>query len=371
MLKPTLWSEFFLDPNVRFPEYPKLIEGISIYDAPYGLGIQFRGGPKKLIIKGKFASEIFTDLKEKITGTFSLEQLLNDVGSRHDINEVATILKLLHAHNLLINAAISSPTNTSPYQFSKNQVAFFSRTIGRTGFQVKGEDAAQTILNSKILLIASDGLIPSLMYNLDLAGFPNIGLFYYSRIADAESNFQQFFPNPLLTNTNISKLDEQKILNILHTKAEDYQYIVVAFENPSQSFLISINEFCINRNIPAIFIVAFENSFQIGPFVVPKASACYTCSVLRMNSYNNDSVYDNIFQDNLTKLNIIVDKDIVGFDQISVNIATGILIGDLTKIVTGHSLPMLVNQVLLYDSIGGLFNQCPLIRVPGCSSCSN
>jgi hypothetical protein len=35
-------QEFFNDPNVRYPNKPRILREISVYDTPYGLGLFFR-----------------------------------------------------------------------------------------------------------------------------------------------------------------------------------------------------------------------------------------------------------------------------------------------------------------------------------------
>jgi hypothetical protein len=32
-------QEFFNDPNVRYPNKPRILREISVYDTPYGLGL--------------------------------------------------------------------------------------------------------------------------------------------------------------------------------------------------------------------------------------------------------------------------------------------------------------------------------------------
>ena len=63
------YLEFFNDRNVGFPEKPKLIDNIRIYKSPHGLGIQFRGGPHKFIIKGHNSYSVFNYLEPLLYNT--------------------------------------------------------------------------------------------------------------------------------------------------------------------------------------------------------------------------------------------------------------------------------------------------------------
>lgn len=43
-------QQFFSDKNANFPRQPKLVNGIRVYEAPKGLGIQFRGGTEIFLV---------------------------------------------------------------------------------------------------------------------------------------------------------------------------------------------------------------------------------------------------------------------------------------------------------------------------------
>lgn len=70
--------QFFSDKNVHFPHFPKLVDGIHVYEAPKGLGIQFRGGAEKFLIKGADAYKIWKYLKPLLDGTHRLEDIIDN-----------------------------------------------------------------------------------------------------------------------------------------------------------------------------------------------------------------------------------------------------------------------------------------------------
>ena len=100
-IQENIWQKFFTDPNIRFPAKPMLIREIGVYHAPNGLGIQFRGGPKKLVIRGKGTDQLFTALRTVMDGNNTLEAIFNILQTDYDGNDIASILKILHAHSLL------------------------------------------------------------------------------------------------------------------------------------------------------------------------------------------------------------------------------------------------------------------------------
>lgn len=360
-------ESIFLDKNVRFPKKPKLIKEIGVYDAPYGLGVQFRGGAKKLVIRGKEASKLFQALNKVMDGKNSLEDIIDVLDVDYDINDISSMLKILHAHNLLTAAEINAVND--PVNVNDVQLNYYNRVKGYTGFHQTGQDIQQAIQCSKILLIGSENLIPAILTQLELIGFKSVGLCYSAQKSHVD--YSQYFNQKFLINSDITNQHETDILNHLNLKIDDYQYVIMAFENPNRHFLTSLNDFCIAKNKPSIFFSLIENNFEIGPFVLPRGSACFTCSVLRKNSYNEDGLFENIYQDGLSESNKLYDNQIIGIDLLATNIAAGVLVAEFSKIVASYSSPELLNTIIEYDALNGKFNHAEIIRVPGCPSCSN
>ena len=365
-LKEHIWQGFFSDKNVRFPDKPRLIKEISIYDAPYGLGVQFRGGPKKLVIRGKGAGKLFQALAEVMNGNNSLEDIFDLLDSEYDINDISSMLKILHAHNLLIDADTSDVYQTT---VNNVQLNYYNRIKGSTGFHPTGHDIHEAIHDCKILLIGSENLIPAILTNLELIGFKNVGLCYQK--GEAYLKYNHYFSQEFLSEMDMTGHDENSIINQINLKIDDYQYVIIAFENPNRHFLTALNDFCIAKDKPSVFFSLIENNFEIGPFVLPRGSACFTCSVLRKNSYNEDALFENIYQDGLSSNNTLNDSQIKGVDLLATNIAAGVLVSEFSKIIASYSSPQLLNTIIEYDGLNGQFNTVEIIRVPGCQSCSN
>lgn len=74
--------------NVNFPYQPKLVNGIHVYEAPKGLGIQFRGGTEKFLIKGTEAYQIWGYLKNVLDGKHTLEEILNKGAEEFKLDRV-------------------------------------------------------------------------------------------------------------------------------------------------------------------------------------------------------------------------------------------------------------------------------------------
>jgi molybdopterin/thiamine biosynthesis adenylyltransferase len=366
-----LWGEFFLDKNVRFPEFPLLIEGISIYDAPYGLGVQFRGGPNKLVIRGAKSSEIFLFIKDFLDGKHSLADVFDLTDGKYELDDVASMMKILHAHNLLTNKDTEADAVTAKDIVALQQLQYFNRIIGRTGYNKTGLQIINTIAGSKVLVISSANLAGVVLANLQLAGFKHIGLCYSIKEKyNNELGFSRYTSETLMAEVNITDLAEGDMLNELSKRIDDYQQVIIAFENPSRKFMEIFNTFCINRNKPVLFFSVNINTYEIGPYVIPKACACYTCSILRKNSGMTNAVYDSIYHDGLSDKLQNTDDTINGFDILSANVAIGLMVSEFSKLISGSTQPTLINKMIEYDFLNGSINNLMIPKVPGCPGCT-
>ncbi|WP_179197888.1 TOMM precursor leader peptide-binding protein [Hymenobacter crusticola] len=366
-----IWSHFFEDQNIRFPEQPKLIDGISVYDAPYGLGLQFRGGPDKLVLRGKSSSALFSSLSHLLDGKNTLASIFDVTRPDFDINEVATMLKILHSYNLLADGlhydVQATPAETDPWKLQKD---YYKRVIGKTAYNKSATSVVSSIDNAKVLLIASENLAPVFVYNLKLAGFKHIGLNYIRTeggvtLPSSESEAD------LMTYTDITDLNEPGLRNELAKRIDDYHYVLVGLENPSINFVQQLNEFCKIKNKKVLFVLSKDNHFEIGPYFVPNSTACYNCSILRQNSYKEDAIFDKVHSQHLHDTEQKVDTAIKGVDLVSASAAVGYAVSELSKIVSKLSKPNLINRVVDYDFLNGTIDNIHLMPVPGCPVCSN
>jgi hypothetical protein len=370
ILKSSVYIEFFEDVNVHFPTNPKLINGISVYNMPNGLGVQFRGGSEKLIMKGKNSFIIWNFLEENLNGDQSLEAILLKANNNNfDPIEVASFIKILHSNHLFE----SKNKTTQEYSidpFVENQKAYYDRVIGYTDHNDDSYQVLEKIKNAKILIIANTYLIPIISYNLYLAGFKDIGLFY---IGD-ETNLEQVnYTHDLniMTQVDITELDNTEMRGVLNSKIDDYQYVLTAINNPNIHFLHEITRFCNTRNKPLLNISLLENNYEIGPFFFPNSyTACATCYNLRKQSHESNSVYDFMYQNKLEEQNSKHDNRIKGFDIQGFSGILNLAISDFKNVVSSLSKSNFVNKILQVNTLKIELKNIEIIAVPGCPSCA-
>ena len=270
-VKYDVFQEFFNDPNVRFPNMPKLISNISIYEAPYGLGLQFRGGPKKLIIKGKNTPLIWKELHGKLDGKHQLKRLIEiGVNRGIDVIDICNFFKILHSYHLF--ERIEGIKNNLEY-FDINQLNFYNRLVGVSGYNDTGIDIYDRIKQTKILLICSSEFINNLTIDLKLSGFNDFGILF---INNKKGKINNTFLNDdeLMIFEDISSMDNEEFNNLLFKKVNDYNFIISVLNNPSEEYLKNLTIFCSNNDKCLLPINLRINNYEVGPFFTPKVSAC-------------------------------------------------------------------------------------------------
>lgn len=365
-----LLKEFFEDINVNFPSHPKLIEGISVYSMPNGLGVQFRGGSEKLILKGQNSSNIWNFLNEDLNGKQTLDEiLLNAKKNKLDNFEVAKFLKILHGHHLLESKNIEATKHyTEQNPFLENQKAYYDRIIGLTGFNESSLQVVEKVKNTKILIIANSYLVPVVCYNLYLAGFKEFGIFHFDTNSKTElkdSNYN------IITQLDITDIENSEFRNLMNLKLDDYQYVFTAINNPNLHFLHEISRFCNLKNKPVLNMSFIENNYEVGPFFFPNTyTACSTCYSLRKQSYDQNPIYDFLYQNDLNIKKLKSDHHIKGFDLQGFCSVLNIAIMDLKHTVTNLSKTNLVNKIMQVNTINLDIKNYDIIPVLGCPSCS-
>lgn len=368
-------NEFFADVNVRFPKYPKLVTGVHVYEAPKGLGIQFRGGTEKFLIKGSTAYQIWNYAKDKLDGAHSLEDILTYIREQGiDGLEAGTFLKTLHSHHLLEPDPIIDKQEKDFRLdiFSTQQALFYDRIVSNSGLNKNGKEVLLRIRESKLLIITNEIMAPIISQQLQLAGFFNIGFMIISD--ENSSDARNYISDSInvMTYVDIRNIQGKELRNIFGRKLPDYQYIITALNNPCIHFLNEINRICTIFNKPMLAISIKENEYEVGPFYFPETdSSCTSCYNLREQSYKQDSVYDFIYQEGLNAEHKKYDNEIMGFDLNAFATVMNIAILQLKNALTSVVQPKLINSVFKINILNYITELINVIKVPGCPACSN
>lgn len=375
-MKNNILNQFFADKNVNFPRQPKLVNGIHVYEAPKGLGIQFRGGTEKFLVKGADTYQIWVYLKNMLDGKHELEDILNKGAEEFKLDRVniASFLKTLHSYHLLEpNAFVKgSPIEMLFDLFSEKQAQYYDRVVPQSGLNKCGEDVLKRIRNCKVLLIANEVLAPLVSYQMQMAGFQDMGFLVIS--SEDTKGAKDYIGNQIniMTYEDITGLMGGDLRNILFQKISDYQYVFTVLSNPNIFFLNEISRMCTIFNIPMLSVSIKDNNYEVGPFYFPEmGSPCISCYNLREQSYRLDSAYEYIYQQGLHNEGKKTDDEIMGFDYNSLAIVVNIAVCQFKNALAKVAQPKLIGGVFKFNSLTYVTSLENTFKVPGCPSCSD
>ncbi|MDE6537145.1 MAG: hypothetical protein K2M13_03810 [Muribaculaceae bacterium] len=375
-MKINILNQFFADKNVNFPRHPKLVNGIHVYEAPKGLGIQFRGGTEKILVKGADTYQIWEYLKNMLDGKHTLEEILNKGAeeSKLDRVNIAYFLKTLHSYHLLEpNAFVKgNPIKVHFDLFSEKQSQYYNRVVPLSGLNKCGEDVLKRIRNCKVLLIANEILAPLVSHQMQMAGFQDMGFLVISN--EDSKGAKEYISNQIniMIYEDITGRTGGELRNILSQKIPDYQYIFTVLNNPNIFFLNEISRMCTIFNIPMLSISMKDNNYEVGPFYFPEmGSPCISCYYLREQSYRLDSAYEYIYQQGLHNEGKKTDDEIMGFDYNSMAIVVNIAICQFKNAIANVAHPTLIGGVFKFNGLTYVTSLENTIKVPDCPSCNN
>ena len=369
-------NRFFQDKNVNFPHEPKLVNGIHVYEAPKGLGIQFRGGTEKFLVKGAESYKIWSYLKTVLDGTHSLDEIIEQGCAQHQLDRVdlGTFLKTLHGYHLLEPDAFvdQSPVEMHFDLFSEKQAQYYGRIVPQSGLNKSGKDVLMRIRDCKVLLIADEILAPFVSFQMQMAGFKDIGFLV---IGNAESDGAQNYISDqvnVMTYQHLDGLKDGDLRNLLSQKISDYQYVLTVMSNPSIFFLNEICRMCTAFNLPMLPICIKEHSYEVGPFYFPEMEcSCISCYNLREQSYRTDSSFEYIYQEGLRAEHKLTDDKIKGVDFNSLAIVVNMAICQFKNALATVCQPKLASCVFRYNSLNYSMSVEKIIKVPNCPSCGD
>lgn len=369
-------NQFFSDKNVNFPREPRLVSGIHVYEAPKGLGIQFRGGTEKFLVKGADAYRIWNYLKSMLDGTHTLEEIIDQGSQQHHLDrvDVGTFLKTLHSYHLLEPDAVvdQEPVKVQFDLFSEQQAQYYNRIVPFSGLNKSGQDVLLRIRQCKVLVIANELMAPFVSFQLQMAGFADMGFLVVGDDKSADARNYISHQINVMTYERLNGLNDSAMRDLLSQKMPDYQYVLTVLNNPSVFFLNEISRMCTIFNLPMLSISVKDHSYEVGPFYFPEMeSPCISCYNLRGQSYRADSTYEYVYQEGLRAEGKLTDDEITGFDYNSLAIVVNIAICEFKNALATVSQPKLIGSVFKFNSYNYSMAMDTFFKVPGCPSCSD
>lgn len=355
------------DPNLRFPKNPTLVDDLDVFEMPDGLGMQVRGGATNLVVRGRLAVSLMPWLIGELKQKTSLENLIKSRPAGSHEAEIEELLLLLVRKGYLVDAETKGASaGSASHSLDAKQRLFWGRKLGFTRNNTSAQEVENKLKGSKVVLVA-DGLLGCCTFDiLHRSGINTIEVIdrlnntdLKKLVEDAQNNGMQASYTPKDTLDTLAELVESKV--------ETADLLVTATRNAPQSFFNRINK--ISLETPIDWLRANESTveLEIGPLVVPRDTACYTCYVLRTRSASDHPIEESLYSQHMESLQNS-EKPMQG-ESLAFATAGGAQISmEVIRAITKISLPVTVGAVI-FNTFDGHTEQLKVKKVARCPDC--
>jgi bacteriocin biosynthesis cyclodehydratase domain-containing protein len=362
------------DRNLRFPHWPRLIDDIQVFQMPDGLGVQFRGAEAPVVVRGAQADAALTFLSSVLDGTRTLDDLLNECPPQLSPVTLLRTLALLHSKSLLTGTASEESERPAIKPLSpggdvlQRQLVFWGRKLGLARNAVSGEEVQGRLASFRFVLLAT-GLFGIAVYDLLVrSGCLEIQVIDWDdegNLADTLAD-QAVPPRRLVHLPSTSTDDAARSLAPMLT---DVDLLVMATRNAPAELFRTVNRLCLDHNCSWLRANDNGTDVEIGPYVRPFRTGCFTCMRLRRVSADDFAVEEHLYQQHLAEAHPAGATRPLGEALPVATLAASLIVMEVVRIVTGLAPVSLVDTVMTVDPTTGSFRTNRFLRVPRCPDC--
>lgn len=376
----SLLPNFFTDPNVRFPAWPQLVPDLRIFQMPHGLGFQFRGAASVFMIRGRNSEEALTFLLPRLDGTRTLADLLDQRPADLSQPTILQGLKLLHMKGALIDARPRGSSDGDDLEAPSvagisrsdatmgRQLLFWGRKLTQTGYLASASDVQERLSNATVVLIGT-GLFGVVTYDLlRRSGCLKLNVVPWDDdgfLTESLSDSHYAHPEPLRMLTSSISTTISSVAEL----AEHADLVLLATRNAPAALMRSLNRICLDSNCPYVRANEDGVDFELGPYVLPYRSACYTCMELRESSVREFTLEEALYHEDLAKERPAGEGPLKGESVVTATLGASILTLEAIRILSGIAAPTLLNSVLTISLLEGSYRSNRILRVPRCTDC--
>lgn len=368
-------SSLFGDPNLRFPQRPRLIQDVRVFQLPDGLGIQFRSGESPVTFRGAGTDRVLEFLLPRLTGSSRVEDLVADCPADVPQSTLVKTLSLLHTKGLLADADAeqvgtgwSGVVPATADQILHRQLLFWGRHVDVTRAARSARDVQDRLAGCRVGLVAT-GTFGAVTHDLlvrtgcrdlcVLAWDDDGGLLETAALAPVA-------PRETVRLTTTSPLE---VAEPLRRWMDELDLVITATRNaPAELFRI-VNRICLQRSMRWLRANVDATRIEVGPFVYPFSSACFTCLELRERSMHESAIEEHLYQEDLAQARPAGATPPLGEALFCATLGASVLVGEVVRVATGLAPPTLLNAVMTILPVTGTFERNGVLRVPRCPEC--
>lgn len=142
--------------------------------------------------------------------------------------------------------------------------------------------------------------------------------------------------------------------------------IVACEESPAFSFFEAVNRACLASGNRWLHVAISGTSAQLGPTVVPKQTACYTCFDLRLRTHQPEIDGYLAYRARLEGLD---DRRDEGSIAPLWSVVAGQVALEVTRLLTGFAPPVTIGRFYELSAVSPVAVSHDVLKVPRCPSC--
>lgn len=359
---------FFLDSNVMFPQHPIFAPGLLVRDVPRGLGIDFLGGPRRFVLRGSRAAEVFLFLREHLDGTRTVGELLTSLPHEVHGSVLLETLKILHQQGVLVDGRAAADAGRVPGpRPADNSTAYWIRKLTVTRSASSAGQIARRASAARLVIVAG-GLIGELTVEmLERGGLPpsEVLSFDAPELNDeaTDDEFEQ------------ASVRGVRVIARLSSALAMADLLVVAVKGATARLETALNDACLEARTPLLYSNDDGEQAEIC-FVDPFRSSCLNCKRMREDLVSDFALEDYLFSVAETDADGSTSPSFVHALPAGESFTAAVLVAahvaaEAFRFATGIAPLTLANAVLQIDPLTGATQTHRILRVPRCPSCSH
>jgi len=347
---------------------------------PDGLGLQLHFGDAPVVLRGQLAEGCFAFLREYLNGTHDIDQLAAAIPSELPVSSVARTLWLLHSKGLLVDGESSNHpmlTWRAPDPIIGRQLLFWGRHIGDTRAAASGEVIQHRLGHATVIVIGTGLLGAATADLLSRSGCGQLKLLSWDDGPASASESDKGIvaslissPIPPVASGSAGPATLHAVEDILRDWLFDADLIVTATRNAPDRLFEVINRICQQASKPWLRGNLEASSIELGPFIYPGSSACFTCLQLRRRSADPLAIEHELDHAARAQSEDRTGIPPIGESLFGATLGASQLTGEVIRAVTGIAMPALLNRVVTISPVTGEQRENSVLRVPRCPECS-
>ncbi|MCC6054398.1 MAG: TOMM precursor leader peptide-binding protein [Thermosphaera sp.] len=146
--------------------------------------------------------------------------------------------------------------------------------------------------------------------------------------------------------------------------------VIVAYESYRPYLFHIVNELCVEKKIPVFFVFVEGNVGVIGPFVIPRETACYSCVEISYDSIWGRSTIYRAYREHIKDLEERGEEIPLSGIPPLYDIVSGIAIDNVVRFIM-DATPLLIGRLIFIEHEAFMISVEDALKNPRCPVCSN